>query len=252
MNIIHHYTREELIGPSFWKFSDLGMVQFQNNYDQALLDTIRRKAIALKNSLSSPSCLSSSYIREPHKHIIEINELLEDKERIARLESFVGNSLEVYPLSIARCFIHFMNPNDGSLFWHSDAVPSLEIINLELSDVVGGEMQIYKGSEDEGRMELVKNGKIPEEKLLTVKPRLEYSVFGQFTRTLHRTRPIESGSRIALLIAYRSKEKPYIDDNTVWFLAADNPRMEWLDDFTQDIKSTKIPAYLRDKQLGVI
>lgn len=51
MNIIHHYTREELIGPSFWKFSDLGMVQFLNNYDQALLDTIRRKAIALKNSL---------------------------------------------------------------------------------------------------------------------------------------------------------------------------------------------------------
>ena len=252
MEILHHYSREDLIGPSSWKFSDLGLVQFENGYDPELLGRIRDQAIALKDRLASPSCLSTTYIRAPHLHIPELADFVFDLTRISQLEEFAQTRLEVYPLNIASCFIHFMSHEDGSLAWHSDAVPSLEIINLALDDLEGGQMEIYCGSEDEGRSLLESADALPVDALREIEPRIGYSVYGQFTRTLHRTKPITKGNRIALLIAHRSVEKPYVDDNSLWFLGADNPDFEWAGEFVRDERERKLPAYLRDKAAGLL
>ncbi|MDH6238613.1 tetrahydromethanopterin S-methyltransferase subunit F, partial [Cryobacterium sp. CG_9.6] len=38
--------------------------------------------------------------------------------------------------------------------------------------------------------------------------------------------------------------KPYIDDNPMFYLAADNPTFDWVDEYVNDVRTRQLPAYL--------
>src|SRR6185295_2995232 len=76
-------TREEILGaPSYWRISNLGIVQARHEYDRALLQTILAKALALKQDKALKRHLNLRYIRGAQRFIPEINELIHDSLRL--------------------------------------------------------------------------------------------------------------------------------------------------------------------------
>ncbi len=246
MEVIRSYSRDEIVGPSYWKIADFGVAQFRHNYNPELLNKIASKAMELKSELAHNRHLDLNYIRGVQRYIPEVQSLLEDKERLAKLEHLVGVRLEVYPICVITSTVTFMGEGDTTIGWHTDGPPLVEIIPLDIDNLEGGETQVYCAHHEIGRLELKEKKKLPKNKIISIEHKMGCSLLGQFYRVLHRAEPIYNGSRMTLNISYRSCDKPYIDDNSLVYLGADNPNFEWLDQYFDDVKKRKLPAYLRD------
>ncbi|RJT34349.1 hypothetical protein D3227_23715 [Mesorhizobium waimense] len=78
---------------------------------------------------------------------------------------------------------------------------------------------------------------------------MSYATLGQFLGVLHRTAPIQLGERVTLVLNQRSVSKPYVDDNRMFYLAADNDRdREWVNELAEDVWTNQLPAYRRHEE----
>lgn len=249
VEILQQYDKESIIGlPTFWKVSNLGVVQYRHHYDASWLSTIRKKALELKSELAHNMHKNHTYIRGAQKYIPEILELHHDPQHLAQLEELAQTPLEPYPLSVITSSLTYMSPTDGATDWHYDGTPMAEIIPLVIEELEGGELEVYQGHSDVGLAELIRDGEIPPEKILSIDHEVGCGVFGQFMGLLHRVKPVTKGRRISLNMAYRSKERPYVDNNTMWYLGADNPEFDWQEEYLNDIKNKQLPAYLKNEK----
>lgn len=241
------YGREEILGaPSHHQISDLGVAQYAHDYDPALLNVILEKALAIKAEAAARRHLGLNYIRAAHRVIPEIEELVHWPGRLDRLEALAGVRLEPYPISVISTIITFTSatPDDGSITWHTDGVPVTELVPLLIRDTEGGELEIFRGPADEGLARQARREPIPEDRLLRIAHKPGHSVVGQLMRVMHRVRPMSRGLRVTLNLNLRSAERPYIDDNTLCYLAADNPELGWQEEYVADVRARQLPAYL--------
>lgn len=246
--------RDQIIGaPSYHQVSNLGVVQFKNDYDPDLVRHIAGKALAIKRSAAEKRHLNLNYIRGAHLYIPEILELVHWPGRLERAESLAGTRLEVYPLSIISTVVTFTsaNPEDGSIVWHADGIPVTELVPLTIDDLVGGELELYRGNADEGLARYNSGERIADDRIVQIKHQEGYSVLGQLMRLMHRVRPVEQGSRVTLNLNLRSLERPYIDDNTMCYLAADNPDLAWQEEYVRDLRDRLLPSYMAQAQAGL-
>ncbi len=244
-----NYSRDSIIGADTnWRVSNLGVVQFQNNYSTELLNTICEKAIKLRDSMSAKRHLNLRYIRAAHDYIPEINELINNKERLDYLSDLAETKLEPYPISVIKSIITFMGTEDGVIPWHNDGVPCSELIPLQLDGVEGGELQVFHGNYEAGLSKIERGEDIPVTQITSMSHEQGSSTLGQYMRLLHRVSPITSGTRITLNLNLRSSERPFIDDNSLCYLAADNPDLEFIAEVLDDIKERQLPAYQSFKQ----
>ena len=73
---------------------------------------------------------------------------------------------------------------------------------------------------------------------------LGYEAHLKLMRVLHCTSPMPTGSRVSLNLNLRSRDRPYVDDNPMYYLGADNPDVEWVDHYVADVRHRQLPAYL--------
>lgn len=245
MTTHHRVCRSELIGKkTHWQVSDLGLAQQDHHYDPGLLEVICQKAHAIKEEVSDKRHLNLRYIRQAHVHIPEILELVYYPGRLDALSDLAETALEPYPISVIASTITFMgaSPSDGTIDWHADGVPVTEIIPLEIHDLTGGALQLYRGDYEVGLSRLQAGDPLTD--VVSVPHRLGASTLGQLMRVLHRTEPIATGHRVSLNLNLRSRDKPYIDDNAAYYLAADNPDYKWVNQYLDDVRARQVPAYL--------
>jgi len=250
VRVFEEKTRAELIGKkSYWQISDLGLKQVEFDYDPELLRLIFDKAQRIKDEASEKRHLNLRFIRKAHVAIPEILELVHYPGRLDRLSGLAGAALEPYPVSVISSTITFMgaSPDDGTVAWHADGVPVTEIVPLAMRDLDGGELQIYRGDYETGFTRLAEDGALSERDLITVPHRLGASTLAQLMRVLHRTAPIRSGYRVSLNMNLRSRDQPFIDDNPLYYLAADNPDYDWVDQYLSDVRARQVPAYLASR-----
>lgn len=253
LKVSQRYSRDEIIGvPTYWKVGTFGVAQFEQNYDRELLARILEKALALKDSLAFKRHLNLKFIRAAHRYIPEINDLVFDTRRLHQLAELTGIDLEPYPVSVVSSTVTFMGPQeaDGTIGWHADGVPVTELIPLLVDDVEGGNLELYRGLAETG-LALIESGQeIPYEDRLSFRHKVGYSTVGQLLRILHRTEPIRRGYRVTLNLNLRSRSKPYIDDNSLVYLGADNPEEDWHAEYMTDIRSRQLPAYRAAMQVA--
>lgn len=239
-------NREAILGhESSWKVSDLGMVQFRHGYDPEILEAIRQRALKLKEEHAYRKHLDLTFITGADRFIPEIKDLIHDQRRLDRLSEFAGTRLEPYPLSVVGSTVTFMSPQDGAVEWHSDGVPVTELVPLSISDpIIGGELEIYQGNCEEGKARIERGDPILEHEILRVAHKMNHSTLGQFVGVLHRTRPISYGERITLVLNSRSVERSFVDDNRLFYLAADNDHDRvFVEEMAQDVFDHQLPAY---------
>ncbi len=247
LEIAARHTRTEITGyPNYHQVSDLGVVQFRHGYDQDLLGHILKRALEIKETHAEMRQLNLNYIRDAASHIPEINDLLYAPARMVVAEKLSGTVLEPYPISIISSIITFTSarPEDGAIAWHADGVPVTELIPLTIFDPQGGELELYKGSADEGLFRAHAGEDILDDEIISIRHREGFSVLGQLMRLMHRVRPMTKGYRITLNLNFRSAVKPFIDDNSMCYLAADNPDFAWQNAYIEDVKARQLPAYL--------
>jgi len=241
------HSRSDITGyRNHHQVSDLGIVQYRHDYDAELLEFILKRAVEIKNSHCEMRQLNLNYIRDAAFHIPEIRELLHCPDRIARAEELAGTRLEPYPISIISSIITFTSssPSDGAITWHTDGIPVTEFIPLSIVEPIGGELELYRGIADEGLSRVHSGKEISSNIIISVGHREGYSVLGQLMRMMHRVRPMSQGYRITLNLNFRSVDKPFIDDNSMCYLAADNPDFSWMNQYIEDVKKKQLPAYL--------
>jgi hypothetical protein len=241
-------SREAIIGhDTYWKVSQFGVAQYRHGYDPALLKAIEDAALKLKASHAVHKHLDLTFITGADRFIPEIGELINDKLRLERLSDMMGTRLEPYPLSIVGSTVTFMNPRDGAVDWHCDGVPVTELIPLSISDpIVGGHLEIYCDDSEKGRALLESGHDLPRNKIMRIDHKVGYATLGQFLGVLHRTAPIQLGDRVTLVLNQRSASKPYVDDNRLFYLAADNDHdRSWVEELAKDVWDNQLPAYRR-------
>ena len=248
LDIRQSISREAILGyDTSWKVSDLGAIQFKHDYDTDLLDTIKNKALALKRERAHQKHLDLTFITGADRYIPEIGEIIHDTKRLERLSALAGTRLERYPLSIVGSTVTFMGPKhqDNTVDWHCDGVPVTELIPLDISDpIIGGELEIYRGNCEIGKS-MTDRGITPKaEDILKIPHKMGYSTLGHFLGVLHRTAPIVYGTRLTLVVNLRSTEKPFVDDNRLFYLAADTDEDDtWVGEMTRDVWRNQLPAY---------
>jgi hypothetical protein len=250
MDIRHSISREAILGyETAWQVSDLGAVQFKHHYDPDLLSRIAKRALELKCQHAHKKHLDLTFITGADRYIPEIHEIIHDTNRLERLSTLAGTRLEPYPLSIVGSTVTFMGPQeaDSTVDWHCDGVPVTELIPLDISDpIVGGELEIYLDNCEIGRSKINRGEPLPERQILRIPHRMGYSTLGHFIGVLHRTAPIQFGHRLTLVLNLRSVERPFVDDNRVFYLAADTDQeTEWVQELTRDVWARQLPAYRR-------
>ena len=244
--IQYDIPRDAIIGnPTHWKVSDLGVVQFKHAYDQQLLNRILEKALSLKKEIAIKRHLNLRYIREAQRYIPEINDLIYDAQRLNFLSELAGTELEPYPISVICSIVTFMSADDGdgTIEWHTDGVPVTELIPLAMERTEGGELLIYQGNSEVGLSLLSQQVSLPDEQIMWIPHRVGFSTLGQMIRVLHRTAPITEGLRVTLNMNLRSHAKPFIDDNSLVYLGADNPDPGWEMEILRDVREHQLPAY---------
>ncbi|MDH6238401.1 hypothetical protein, partial [Cryobacterium sp. CG_9.6] len=204
-DITQQFTRRELLGKeTFWQASDFGAAQLSHQYPDDLLATICTQAREIKEESSETKHLNLRYIRGAHKLIPEILELFHLDGRLNALSEIAGTELEIYPISVITTAITFMGPDDGTVGWHGDGVPHTELIALDVDNVTGGALEIYRGDFEEGSAAVHNGEDLPANMLTHIPHEVGSSIFGQFMRVLHRTQPMTSGNRITLTLNHRS------------------------------------------------
>ncbi len=85
---------------------------------------------------------------------------------------------------------------------------------------------------------------IPSQNTFKIQHKVGYSTLAQFLNVYHRTAPITVGTRITLVLNLRSVEKPFVDDNRLFYLAADNnDYFDWIEEMQRDVQERQLPAY---------
>lgn len=245
----HSYVgRHELLGyDTHLKVSDLGVAQRRHDYPAELLATVLAKALALKAGASDRRHLDLRLIKNAAAHIPEVNELVHWPGRLEALSAIAGEDLEPYPVGCIASTITFMraSPEDGVVDWHADGIPLTEIIPLQITDdAVGGELTVLAGNHETGFARLARGERFDEAELWTFPHRLGHSTLAQLMRVLHATAPMPSGARVSLNLNLRSRTRPYIDDNPMYYLGADNPDFDWVDEYVEDVRDRQLPSYL--------
>lgn len=241
-------NRDEIIGfRGTHQISNLGVVQFEHGYDAELLSHIAKCAENLKRDHAQKRHLDLKYIRGAHLHIPEILEVVNSQSRIERLSELAGTRIEPYPISVISTIVTFSGPakDDGTIHWHCDGVPATELVPLAISDLEGGELEIFRGPAELGLHNASHSKPIRPQDVISLRHRMGFSIFGQLMRVAHRVRPISQGSRVTLNMNVRSATHPYIDDNNMCYLAADNPDFAWADEYFSDVRQRQLPAYLK-------
>lgn len=240
-------TRDEIIGePPYTKSSNLGAIKFRHPYDPNLLEVIARKALELRYTVAEKRHLNLKYIRGAHLHIPEIMELMNARARLELLSSLAGVDLEVYPLSVISSIVTFQDAEtEAAIVWHADGIPITEMVPLAIDDLDGGELELFRGNSEVGLARHYQAGEeIRDDETIRLPHRLGYSIVAQLMRLMHRVTPIVRGSRVTLNMNLRSAKHPYIDDNTMCYLAADNPDFNWQGEYIADVREHVLPRYL--------
>lgn len=241
-------TRTELLGyDTYWKVSELGVLHRRHDYPADLLARILTKALALKSTASERQHLDLRVIPGAGTLIPEINELVRWPGRLEALSELAGATLEPHPVSVLASFITFMGAaaDDGVAGWHADGVPVTEIIPLRISeDAIGGDLRVYCGNHEHGRARQLRGEQLDANEVVHFPHRMGQSTLAQLMRVLHSTEPMSAGHRISLNLTLRSATRPYIDDNALYFLGADNPSFDWVDEYLDDVKNRQLPAYM--------
>ena len=247
-------SRDAIVGhETAWKVSDLGLVQYKHNYDMDLLERIRQAAIKLKEERAFQKHLDLTFITGADRFIPEIGELLHDPKRLDFISELAGTRLEPYPMSVVGSTVTFMGPygGDGTVDWHCDGVPVTELIPLSISDpIIGGELEVFLDNCEIGKAKVERGEEIPESDLLRIPHKVGCSTLAQFVGIFHRTAPIKYGERITLVLNSRSVDRPFVDDNRMFYLAADNDQdRNWVEEMAEDVWSKQLPAYRRYEAL---
>ncbi|MER5772179.1 hypothetical protein [Streptomyces sp. NPDC001985] len=237
--------RPTLLGKDeHWKISDLGVMQLRHDYPADLLETIRRKALDIKEEQSADLHLNLRFVRNAQSLIPEIKELVHWPGRIEQLSEFAGAELEPYPHRVISTALTFMGPEDGTVDWHGDGPPVTELVALEVDGAVGGRLELYQGDFEAAMAVVQKGGTLPRDRLIHLQHKVGSSMFGQLMRVAHRTEPMTAGTRITLTMNLRSVTHPYIENNPMYYLAADNPDFAWVEEYVADVRERQLPAYL--------
>ncbi|MDQ9127700.1 hypothetical protein RDT67_14825 [Serratia fonticola] len=245
-NCVTNIDRKSILGhDSAWKISNFGVAQFMHNYDPELLAKIKEKALNLKKDFAIHKHLDLTFITGADRYIPEINQLINNSKRLDDISKLIGMKMESYPLSIVSSTITFMSSADGAADWHSYGVAVTELIPLSISEQIqGGNLEIYNGITEEGKAILESGEVITSNKIIGLDHKCGYSTLGQFIGILHRTAPISIGERVTLVLNLRSQEKSFIDDNRMFYLAADNDlNSDWVHELKQDVWNNQLPAY---------
>jgi hypothetical protein len=231
-----------------FKVGNLGVAQIEHGYPLDLLNEIKRKALLIKEERSANVHLNLRFIRNAQKHIPEIGELVNWPGRLESLSEVAGEQLEPYPFSVISTAVTFMGPEDGTVDWHGDGPPITELVALEHENVVGGRLEIYQ-DDYESTIAAVRSGReLDPERYLRLRHKVGSSVFGQLMSVPHRTEPMSSGVRITLTMNLRSVHRPFIDNNPMYYLAADNPDFAWVSEYVDDVRERQVPAYLKFRE----
>ncbi|MGI9305063.1 MAG: hypothetical protein ACR2RB_20510 [Gammaproteobacteria bacterium] len=118
------------------------------------------------------------------------------------------------------------------------------MIPLQLDGVEGGELTVYRGHYEDGTTRLERGEELPWDRQLRISHAPGYSTMGQYMRLLHRVSPIRSGTRVTLNLNLRSATRPYIDDNSLCYLAADNPDLGFISEMVKDLRTRQLPTYM--------
>jgi hypothetical protein len=119
------------------------------------------------------------------------------------------------------------------------------MIPLFIDDrLVGGELEIFAGPSEAGLARHAADDHFDDDEIVRIGHRTGYSIVGQLMRLMHRVAPISRGSRITLNLNLRSLEQPYIDDNSMYYLAADNPSLDFVDEYVTDLRERQLPAFV--------
>lgn len=240
-------SRADLIGyHSHLKVSDLGVHQAEHHYPDELLAQILDQALELKADQSQRRHLDLRYIPAAHTVIPEILDVVNYPGRLEALSEAAGVALEPYPVSVISSTITFMGADDadGVINWHADGVPITEIIPLQISpDAIGGDLRVYQGNYDEGMARLERGDEFVDTELTRFPHRMGSHTVAQLMRVLHSTDPMLAGARISLNLNLRSAREPFIDDNPLYYLGADNPSFTWVEEYISDVRTRQLPAY---------
>lgn len=229
------------------KVSDLGVAQRLHDYPEELLTTILVKARALKAESSGRRHLDLRLIGGAATLIPEVNELIDWPGRLETLSTIAGEDLEPYPVSCIASTITFMGaaPEDGVVTWHADGIPLTEIIPLQITDdALGGELTVFCDNYETGMVRLDRGERFADGELAKFTHRMGHSTLAQLIRVLHSTSPMPRGARVSLNLNLRSRTRPYVDDNPMYYLGADNPGFEWIDEYVSDVRNRQLPAYM--------
>lgn len=237
--------RTTLLGKNeHWKIGNLGVMQIVHDYPADLLEKIKLKAEEIKEERSANIHLNLRYIRNAQKYIPEISEVVHSPGRLEGLSELVGEELEPYPHDVINTAVTFMGPEDGTVDWHGDGPPITELVALEHTDVEGGRLELFQGDYEATMAAIAKGEELPSDRMMHIQHKVGSSIFGQLMNVPHRTEPMSRGKRVTLTMNLRSRSRPFIDNNPMFYLAADNPDFEWVDDYVQDVRTRQLPAYL--------
>lgn len=243
-----YVSRDELLGyDTHLKVSDLGVAQRRHDYPAELLATVLAKALMLKVDASDRRPLDLRLIKNAAAHIPEVNELIHWPGRLESLSAIAGEDLEPYPVGCIASTITFMgaSPEDGVVDWHADGIPLTEIIPLQITDdATGGELTVFRGNHETGLARWTRGERFSEHELAKFTHREGHSTLAQLIRVLHATAQMPTGSRVSLNLNLRSRGRPYIDDNPMYYLGADNPDFGWVEEYVDDVRDRQLPSYL--------
>jgi hypothetical protein len=186
-------------------------------------------------------------LRAAHHHIPMVAEIMHDRQRLDFLSEVAHADLEPYPIDIASCHINFYPGGQRTLAFHSDGAAMVELVPLTDSGPGRAGTVIFAGTRDEGLVELAaceSQEELPGKRLVRIDHHFGESILLQGRRLLHSGSTTAS-DRLLLVFAFRAKQEPWKDDNTIARLALDYAPEEFLDDWVRDELGAKLAARRR-------
>lgn len=251
MRLIERLSLAEVTGQprDYLAASDLAYSVFENGYDPDLLSRIASAAQELADQATC-EYLALRHVRGVHTRIPEVEALMTDRRRLAFLSDLAGTALEPYPITTAASHINFYDAGATAIDFHTDGAAFVELIPIEISGrQAGGHTVIYTGPAEVGKERLAAGDGISENAVRTVAHALGRSVLLQGRRLLHAAEPLRDGRRVTLVLVLRSVEEPWKDDNSLMRLMLDDPYEAVVEEWLDDVRERKFPAYRAAKAL---
>jgi hypothetical protein len=180
-------------------------------------------------------------VRAAHHHSGLINDLVMDGDRLAYLSSIAKVNLEPYPVDVARSHLNYYPANVNPLALHSDGAALVEIIPLTGIDDTSGTL-VCRGVPERVTSS---NALAPNDPgILFIPHGRNVSTILQGRRLLHSA-TVSIHRRSVLVIAMRSRDEPWKDDNTISRLAMDYTPPQFLHEWINDELTVKLPSLRR-------